>query len=65
MKADKAKLQLAMARSCMSTARLAEVSGMPRPTLNKVTTGQSVRPETIGIVARTLGIDVTEILADE
>lgn len=64
MRADRAKLELAMARACMSTAKLAKAADLPRPTLNNLIVGKSVRPDTIGIVARTLGIDVTEILAD-
>ena len=49
MKADRKKLELAMARSC----------------INKVITGHPVRTGTMGRIARALGVDVTEILADE
>lgn len=65
MKADRNKLALAMARACMNAEDLRAKSELPRPTLNGVITGRSVRPGTIGRVAKALQIDVTEILADE
>lgn len=65
MKADKKKLELAMARACMSTSGLKEATKMPRPTLNSVISGRNTRPGTIGRIAAALGVDVTEILADE
>ena len=65
MKADKTKLQIAMARLCMNVGDLEKKSEMPRPTLNKVLSGRNVRPETIGKVCKALGVDVTEILEDE
>lgn len=54
-----------MARSCMNAAELTEAASMPRPTVNKVITGHPVRTGTMGRIARALGVDVTEILADE
>lgn len=65
MKANKKKLELAMARACMNTEDLWKKAVIPRPTLNNVICGKSVRPGTIGKIARALGVDVTEILADE
>lgn len=65
MKADRKKLELAMARACMSTGDLQKAAGIPRPTINKVVTGKNVRPGTVGRVATALKVDVTEILADE
>ena len=52
-----------MAKSCLNVGDLAKQAGMPRPTLNNVLAGKSVRPETLGLVAKGLQIDVTEILA--
>lgn len=63
MRADKAKLRLAMARACISSAELTEAANMPRPTVNKVISGQSVNPKTIGCIAKALNVDVTDILA--
>lgn len=65
MKADRKKLELAMARACMNTEDLMKISCMPRPTLNNVITGKNVRPGTIGKIAKALSVDVTEILLDE
>ena len=65
MKADKTKLQIAMARTRMNVEDLEEKCKMPRPTLNNVLRGRNVRPGTIGKVCYALGVDVTEILEDE
>lgn len=62
MKANRDKLVLAMARACMNTEDLAELAGMPRPTVNNVITGRNVRPGTLGKIARALRVDVTEIM---
>lgn len=62
MKANKKRLEIAMANACMNTEDLQKVSKMPRPTLNNVITGRNVRPGTIGRVAKALGVDVTEII---
>ena len=62
LKANKKRLEIAMANACMNTEDLQKVSKMPRPTLNNVITGRNVRPGTIGRVAKALGVDVTEII---
>ena len=51
-----------MARACLNPANLAIKAGVPRPTLNNAIVGRSVRPDTIGKIAKALGCDVTEIL---
>lgn len=63
MRADKSKLRLAMARACISSAELTEAANMPRPTVNKVISGRTVSPKTIGCIAKALHVDVTDILA--
>lgn len=65
MKANKKKLEIAMANACMSTAELQEASAMPRPTVNNVISGRSVKPATLGRIAKALGVDVKEILEEE
>lgn len=65
MKADRGKLELAMARACMNTAELTRASEMPRPTVNNAIVGRDVRPATLGKIARALGVDVTEIIDTE
>lgn len=64
MKANSSALRIAMARACMNTTDLAKAAEMPRPTVNKVVTGCSVRPGTLGKIARALGVDVTEIMEE-
>lgn len=64
MKANRKKLELAMAKACMNTEDIQTVSQMPRPTINNVICGKSVRPATIGKIAKALNVDVTEILED-
>ena len=64
MKADRKKLEIAMANACMNAAELQIKADMPRPTINNVIVGRNVRPGTIGRVAKALGVDVTEILED-
>lgn len=62
MKADRNKLNLAMARACMDTADILKASALPRATLNNVMCGLSVRPATLGKVAKALNVDVEEIM---
>lgn len=64
MRADRKKLELAMAGTCMNTEDLQKTSNMPRPTINNVISGRNVRPGTIGRVAKAPGVDVTEIIED-
>lgn len=64
MKADRKKLEIVMANSCMNADDLQKESGIPRSSLNNVISGRSVRPGTIGRVARALKVNVTEILAE-
>lgn len=64
MKANKNKLQLAMARACFTTEILQKESTLPRPTLNNVIVGRNVTPATLGKVAKALNVDVTELLED-
>ena len=62
MKANCDKLRLAMARACMNPQDLAKAAEMPPQTVNGVLRGRSVRPATIGRIAKALGVDVAELL---
>lgn len=64
MKANRRKLEIAMANVCMNTEDVQKTTEMPRATLNGVISGRNVRPGTIGKIAKTLDVDVTEILED-
>lgn len=65
MKANRENLRLAMARACMNPQDLAKAAKMPPQTVNGVLRGRSVRPATLGRIAKALGVDVTEILEEE
>lgn len=64
MKADRKKLELAMARACMSSKELPVAAQLPRPTVQNVIVGKSVRPETLGKVAKALNCDPVELLEE-
>lgn len=64
MIANKNKLNLAMARACLNTYDIAKLACMPIPTVNNVITGRSVKPATIGKIAKALDVDVTELIDD-
>lgn len=61
MKIDKKKFELARARACMGPKDF-EKAGIPRGTLSSVMRGSNLRPETLGRVAKALGVDVLEIM---
>ncbi len=65
MKTDKGKLTLAMARACMNPQDLAKAAELPPQTVNGVIRGKSVRPATLGKVAKALGVDPADIIAKE
>lgn len=65
MKANREKLELALARACMTTDTLAKRAEMPLPTVKNVITGRGVRPATLGRIAKALGVDVLDILETE
>ena len=53
-----------MANACLNSEDLAVKAELPRPTLNNAITGRSVRPATIGKIAKALGVPVEQILED-
>lgn len=65
MRLDKQKLRIAMARACMDTEDVIQAAEMPRPTFNGAMQGRSIRPATLGRIARALGVDVTEIIKED
>lgn len=54
VKLNKIKFDIARARTCKGTKEL-EAAGIPRGTLCTAMSGKSVRPETIGRIAKALG----------
>ena len=65
MRAEKAKLTLAMARACMNPQDLAKAAEMPPQTVNGVLRGRSARPATLGKIAKALGVDPAELLDEK
>ncbi len=61
MKLNREKFDIARARTCKGTKEL-EKAGLSRGTLCTAMAGKNMRPETIGRIARALGVDVTEII---
>ena len=65
MKINKTKLELGMAKACLTPQELAEQAGVSIQTLDKIKGGKvSSRPHTAGRIARALGVDVTELLEE-
>lgn len=64
MKLDRQKFSIARARACMGQKELEE-AGIPKGTLCRAMSGQKLRPETAGRIAKALGVDVTEIIETE
>ncbi len=60
MRIDPQKLDLCLARRCMSEAELRK--GTSPQTLQKIRRGLDVKPKTVGIIANTLQVDVTDII---
>lgn len=65
MKLSREKTNIAMARKCMSVTELAGRYGVSRARMNVILNQQKVTPVCAGRIAEALGVDVTEILADE
>lgn len=64
MKVNRKKLELAMARACMDSKDLPEAAQIPRPTVNNAIVGKSVRPKTVGCIAKALNCDPADILEE-
>lgn len=60
---DKKRVLLAMARACANAQDLAAASGLPPQTINAAIRGRSVRPATLGKIARALAVDPAAIIA--
>ena len=65
MKANRKKLQIAMARACMNSSDLPAAAKLPKATVQNVITGRNIRPATIGKIAKALGVDPVDIIETE
>lgn len=63
MKFDRKKLDIAMARACKSRNDL--VAAGIKPTKISQACTVDMRPSTAGKIAKAIGCDITELLADE
>ncbi len=61
MKLNKQKYELAKARACMSSTDIIK-AGIAKGTLLRATSGEDIKPDTVGRIAKALGVDVTEII---
>ena len=61
MKLNKTKYELARARTCKGFKDIV-AAGVHKGTLCRAMNGEDMRPETIGRIAKALGVDVTEII---
>lgn len=62
MRVDPKKLELCLARACMSESDLR--TGTSPQTLLKIRKGMEVKPKTAGKIALALGVDITDIIKD-
>lgn len=65
MKVDKRKILIIMARQCLDRKEVAEALGMSRQNFDRILSTGKATPSTLGHIANYLGVDVTELLADE
>lgn len=60
------KLKLIQARKCLSTNDLSKETGLARATISRVLNGKvKATPKTVGLIAKALNIDVSEIISEE
>lgn len=59
------KIELRRAELCMSSKELQQKSGLPRGTYLGVINGKNIRPETLGKVAKALGVNPAAIIETE
>lgn len=64
MKINRKKLNIELARSCKKISDL-RGEGLSPQTLVRINRGESVKPFTVGKIAKALGVDPTEIIEME
>lgn len=64
MKANKKKLELAMANACMNPYDLCKAVEIQYQTYQRITNGKNAKPATIGRIARALNVPVESILEE-
>ncbi|KDE74870.1 hypothetical protein FUSO7_00375 [Fusobacterium necrophorum BFTR-2] len=65
MEINKEKLELLLARKCISGYELMQKAGLQSHTFSRIRNGFSnLRPTTVGKIAKALNVDVEEILRE-
>ena len=64
MQISNKKVELAMAKKCLTITQAAEQAGISRQRFSIILNQKNVTPRTAGNIARGIGVDVTEILED-
>ena len=62
MKISNEKLEIAMANECITRNELAKKSGVAEITLSKIKIKQSMKPATIGKIAKALNVKVEDLI---
>lgn len=64
IKMDASKFDMALARTGKTVKEIAIEAGVDRSTVFHAVLGRGVRPATLGRIAATLGVDVSELVKD-
>lgn len=65
MKLNVIRILVILAKTTQSKAKLAENAKLSRQTVTNVLKTGECKPETVGKIAKALGVDVTEIIETE
>lgn len=64
MKVNRKKLKIAEARTCIGRKEIL-AAGFPDGTLRGVVSGRNLKPETVGRLAKIMGVDVLDLIEEE
>lgn len=59
------KVKIALANGCLTITQAAERAGLSRQRYNILLNQKRVTPRAAGLIAKGLGVDVTEIIEEE
>lgn len=59
------KVEIALANGCLTITQAAERAGLSRQRYNILLNQKRVTPRAAGLIAKGLGVDVTEIIEEE
>lgn len=59
------KVEVALANGCLTITQAAERAGVSRQRFNVLLNQKRVTPRAAGLIAKGLGVDVTEIIIEE